>query len=56
MREFEGLIPCVLDGGPARMKVASTVVEIAGDQVRILRAGALSEELIRAVLARRDAP
>ena len=56
MREFEGLIPCVLDGGPARMKVASTGVEIAGDQVRILRAGALSEERIRAVLARRDAP
>jgi L-threonylcarbamoyladenylate synthase len=56
MRVFEGLIPCVLDGGPARMKVASTVVEIAGDQVRILRAGALSEERIRAVLARRDAP
>ena len=45
LRAFEGLIAAVLDGGPARMGVASTVVRAVGDRVEVLRVGALQEQI-----------
>ncbi len=47
---FEGRIAAVLDGGPARMGVASTVVRVEGDSIDILREGALSEAEVRRAL------
>lgn len=39
-----------LDGGPAPLGVASTIVDCTGDDVRILRAGAVDEHAIGEVL------
>lgn len=47
---FDGRIAAVLDGGPARLGLPSTVVRVTGEQAEILRAGAISEEQIRAAL------
>jgi L-threonylcarbamoyladenylate synthase len=47
MRVFGGRISAVLDGGPAGLKVASTVVRVDADGVEVLREGALSEGQIR---------
>ncbi len=38
-----------LDGGPSGEPVPSTIVDVTGPQPRLLRAGALSEELLREV-------
>jgi L-threonylcarbamoyladenylate synthase len=47
---FDGRIAAVLDGGPARLGLPSTVVRVRGEQVDVLRAGAISEERIGAAL------
>ncbi|MGI8761648.1 MAG: L-threonylcarbamoyladenylate synthase [Jatrophihabitantaceae bacterium] len=39
-----------LDGGPARTGVASTIVDVTGEVPRILRAGALGADDLRAVV------
>jgi L-threonylcarbamoyladenylate synthase len=39
-----------LDSGPAEIGVASTVVAVLGEDVKVLRAGALSEDVIRGAL------
>jgi L-threonylcarbamoyladenylate synthase len=41
-----------LDGGPCRVGVASTIVDLTADEPRILRAGAVSVAEINAVLGR----
>ncbi|MDQ6849467.1 MAG: L-threonylcarbamoyladenylate synthase [Actinomycetota bacterium] len=40
-----------LDGGPARTGVASTIVDVTGEVPRVLRAGAVSVDELRAVVA-----
>lgn len=40
-------IPCILDGGPCRVGLESTVVEAIGNQIRILRPGAITADDIR---------
>jgi L-threonylcarbamoyladenylate synthase len=54
MRAFCGRIGAVLDGGPARLQVASTVVRVNSDGVEVLREGAVGEEQIREALAARS--
>lgn len=49
-RLLGGSIDLVLDGGPAGGGPASTVVDVTGPEPRILRAGAIPEEEIRAAL------
>ena len=39
-----------LDGGPAKTGVASTIVDVTGEIPRILRAGAIDVETLRAVV------
>ena len=47
---FDGKIPCILDGGPCRVGVESTVVNMTVNPPKILRRGALSaEDLSRAL-------
>ncbi len=47
---FDGVIAAVLDGGRARLGQASSVVRTGGNNVEILREGALSEVRIRRAL------
>ncbi len=51
LRAFDGQIAAVLDGGRASLGRASTVVRVLGEEVEILREGAVSEADIRAALA-----
>jgi L-threonylcarbamoyladenylate synthase len=50
-RLFGSLVDLVVDGGPARGGVASTVVDCTAGEPRLLRVGAIDEATIRAVLA-----
>ncbi len=43
-------LPLILDGGPTEGKLASTVVELAGEQARILRPGGVSESDLKEFL------
>ncbi len=45
--EFDSRVAVALDGGTCVAGVPSTVVEVQGERVRILRPGAISEEKIR---------
>ena len=51
VRGFRGTVP-VLDGGPCRAGVESTILAVDGDEVVQLRAGALAREVIEAVVGR----
>ncbi len=42
-------IPLILDGGPARVGVESTIVKVEGDTLRLLRPGGVAAEEIEAV-------
>lgn len=48
--EFGDMIDFVLDGGDAPGGVASTILDVSGDEMRVLRQGAVSWEEIEAVL------
>jgi L-threonylcarbamoyladenylate synthase len=45
-RELGNALDLILDGGPSQGDTASTVVDATGDEVRILRAGAVSTDAI----------
>jgi L-threonylcarbamoyladenylate synthase len=47
---LEGRIAAVLDGGPARLAVPSTVVRALSDEAEVLREGAIPSARIRAAL------
>ena len=48
--DLEGRIPLILDGGPCRVGLESTVVDLTSDPVRILRPGGVSlEDIARTV-------
>ena len=51
-REFGDTIDFVLDGGEAPGGVASTIVDVSGDELSVLREGAASREEIEAALGR----
>ena len=43
-------VAVIVDAGPCRGRQASTIVDVTGDQGRVLRRGALSLEHLNAVL------
>lgn len=45
-------VAMILDGGPARHGLESTIVAVAGDEVTLLRSGAVTAEAIEAVCGR----
>jgi L-threonylcarbamoyladenylate synthase len=45
-------VPIVLDGGPCRVGLESTVLDLTGDEPRVLRPGGVSRAEIQAVLGR----
>lgn len=48
--EFGDAVPIVLDGGPCKVGIESTIVDLSGDAVRILRPGQISAAEIARVL------
>ncbi|MDR1617143.1 MAG: threonylcarbamoyl-AMP synthase [Syntrophomonadaceae bacterium] len=47
MRDLEGRVAAIIDGGPATAKVESTVVDLTGRPYKILRLGAISAEKLK---------
>ncbi|MCI1983021.1 MAG: threonylcarbamoyl-AMP synthase [Oscillospiraceae bacterium] len=54
MRDMDGKIDAVLDGGPCGVGVESTIVTLAADPPRLLRPGGITLNQLRAVLGRVD--
>jgi L-threonylcarbamoyladenylate synthase len=54
MRDMNGRIDAVLDGGPCGVGVESTIVTLASDPPRLLRPGGITLEQLREVLGRVD--
>ena len=50
MDELDGRVAAVLDGGPCRMGIESTVLDLSGDQPALLRPGAVTREALEAAL------
>lgn len=50
LEDFNGVIPLILDGGPTRIGLESTVIDLTGVDPVILRPGGISFEDIQAVL------
>ncbi len=50
LHAFDGRIDCVIDGGPARDGVPSTVLDLTVSPPRLLRQGGVSREALEAVL------
>ena len=50
MQHLQGRIPLILDGGPAKGGIESTVLDLSGVQPIILRPGLISREQIEAVV------
>lgn len=55
LSDYEGKVP-VLDGGPTRIGVESTVIDLSGNVPAILRPGAITEDMIRNTLDREVHP
>jgi L-threonylcarbamoyladenylate synthase len=53
-KEFGDEIPLVLDGGPCQVGIESTIVNLSGDHVEILRPGMISAEQIAECLGISD--
>ena len=54
--QLAGRIPLIIDGGAAEVGIESTVVEVAGEAVRVLRPGMISAEAIAAALPEAKVP
>ncbi len=50
--ELSGRVRFVLDGGPSRVGVESTILDLSGDEPRVLRPGAISAARLSQVLGR----
>jgi L-threonylcarbamoyladenylate synthase len=50
LRDFDGRLPLVLDGGPSPRSVASTVLDCTVEPPRVLREGAVSSAQIEQAL------
>jgi len=50
LADLEGKIPLILDGGPCRLGIESTVLDLSGEKPAILRPGMVTGEEIGAIL------
>lgn len=50
LADHDGRIPAIVDGGPCRVGVESTIVDLTEDTPRLLRPGGISREALEAVL------
>jgi L-threonylcarbamoyladenylate synthase len=53
LEDLNGRIDAILDGGPTRLGLESTIVDVTGAQPRLLRPGGLAAEEIEAALGKR---
>jgi L-threonylcarbamoyladenylate synthase len=51
--DFEGTIDAVVDGGPCAIGLESSIVDLSGEEPKLLRLGALSQREIEDALGRR---
>ncbi|MFB3153475.1 MAG: L-threonylcarbamoyladenylate synthase [Candidatus Acidiferrales bacterium] len=51
MEQLGERLPLILDGGASKTRLASTVVDLRGEQWRILREGPIGEGEIQEVLS-----
>ena len=51
-RDMDGRIPLILDGGPCRFGVESTIVDCTGERAVILRPGAVTREMLEELLGK----
>jgi L-threonylcarbamoyladenylate synthase len=49
-RQIGALLPLILDGGPTEGQLASTVVDLTGERLRIVRPGSVSESELKEFL------
>jgi L-threonylcarbamoyladenylate synthase len=54
--DLDGGIDAVLDGGPTEVGIESTIVDLSGEQPRLLRPGGLAAEEVEAALGARLPP
>jgi L-threonylcarbamoyladenylate synthase len=52
--EMKGRVDAIIDGGSCEVGLESTVVSIPDEQIKILRPGAVTEEMIRVVLGSKN--
>jgi len=50
--DMQGRIPLILDGGSCRVGLESTVVSVSDGEVRVLRPGGVTEEMLASVVPR----
>jgi L-threonylcarbamoyladenylate synthase len=50
MKYFKGEIDLLIDGGPTRGVLPSTIVDVTGEEIKVLREGAISRESIKRIL------
>lgn len=50
--DLDGRIDVVIDGGACSIGLASTVLDMSGEDLKILREGVITEEMIREVIGR----
>lgn len=55
-RELDGRVDMILDGGPCRVGVESTILSLAGDRPVLLRPGAIALSELQAALGEEIAP
>ena len=48
--DHDGRIDCIVDGGPCRVGVESTIIDLTEDKPRLLRPGGIGPEQLQAVL------
>jgi len=53
LADMDGRIPLILDGGPCRIGLESTVLDLSGPEPTVLRPGLLTVEMLEPVLGRR---
>ena len=54
LHDLNGKIPLILDGGPCEVGLESTIIDATGPEAVILRPGAITKEMIEALLGRAE--
>ena len=50
LHDHDGRIACIVDGGPCRVGVESTIIDLTGDQPRLLRPGGITLEAMAEII------
>lgn len=50
VKDMDGRIPLILDGGSGEIGIESTIVDLSGEEISILRPGYITKEMIQEVL------